>query len=385
MALREGFTTGSAATAAAMAAFARLLGAEVQEFVSCPLPPFEETDDGLLFPAGRLDIPISSVMLHEKNNSVRALVIKDGGDDPDATHQAGIEAEVALCPAEHLLPHEGEIFLPGPPPLVLRGGRGIGRVTLPGLPVAVGEPAINPVPRKQILAGLKEVAAQYACKAGLVVTLSVPNGESIARKTLNPRLGILGGISILGTHGTVRPYSHDAWKASILEGLSVAQAVNCPRILLTTGRRSERLLNGLFPHEREQAFVQVADFAEFSLRSAVESGFRDIIWGCFFGKLVKLAQGQGHTHAHSAPLDMNSLALWCAESASQDASDLKRAIAACTTANQALDLILPRPDAMKILHSLAQKAKHVAESFAPGASVRLYLFSLDDDKELLHL
>lgn len=380
MSLREGFTTGSAATAAAMAAFGGLLGLSFPDAVDCPLPPFRETPDAPPLPAGRLSIPVETAALC--GETATATVIKDGGDDPDATHRARIEANVELLDPALAVPagEELEILMPGPLPLLLRGGPGVGRVTLPGLPVAVGEPAINPVPRRQIQAGLREVAARCGYRGGARVTLSVHDGESIARKTLNPRLGILGGISILGTHGTVRPYSHDAWKASILEGLNVARAVGCPRVFLSTGRRSERLLQDLFPLDREQAFIQVADFAEFSLHSAVETGFHTLVWGCFFGKLVKLAQGLGHTHAHAAPLEMEQLARWCADAASGDTRELTRAVAACTTANQALEFILPRPDADDMLRALALRAKAVAESFAPGAHVDMILFSMDDDK-----
>ena len=385
MSLREGFTTGSAATAAAMAAFGRLLGLEFPAAVDCPLPPFAETPGEPPTAAGRLNIPLAAVTLSD--GRATAAVIKDGGDDPDATHRARIEAEAELLAPADAAPGGGEILVPGFPLLLLRGGPGVGRVTLPGLPVAVGEPAINPVPRRQIQAGLREVAALRGYKGGVRVTLSVPDGENIARRTLNPRLGITGGISILGTHGTVRPYSHDAWKASILEGLSVARAVNCPRVFLSTGRRSERLLQNIFPLDREQAFVQVADFAEFSLRSAVDAGFRDIVWGCFFGKLVKLAQGLWHTHAHAAPLEMERLARWCAEAAAGDARGLESAIASCTTAGQALDLLLHRPDADALLRAPALRAKRVVESFAPGARIELFLLSMNDDtgRELIRL
>lgn len=386
MRLREGFSTGSAAAAAAMAAFGRLVGVNISGAVHCPLPPFAEAPGGKLLPSGHLRIPLESIDLDD-GGTATAAVIKDGGDDPDATHRARIEANVTLINAARIHPRAGEILVPGSPPLLLRGGSGVGRATLPGLPVAVGEPAINPVPRRQIQAGLREVAVQGGYEGGVQVTLSVRDGELIARKTLNPRLGILGGISILGTQGTVRPYSHDAWKASILEGLSVAKAVDCPRVFLSTGRRSERLLQGIFPLDREQAFVQVADFAEFSLHSAVEAGFCDIVWGCFFGKLVKLAQGLGYTHAHSAPLEMELLARWCAEAAAGDTRGLESAITACTTAGQALEFILPRPDADAILRALALRAKRAAESFAPGSQLSLILFSMNDDlcKELIRV
>ena len=381
MSLREGYTTGSSATAAAMAAFALLLGVRLPDSIDCPLPPFKDNETRH---NKRHLIPLHS--LEMRDNCARAVVIKDGGDDPDATHRAPIIAEVALLDADSMQPREGEIFLPAPLPVILAGGEGVGRATLPGLPVAVGEPAINPVPRRQIQEGLREIAMQYGYTGGLKVTISVQDGAKIATKTLNPRLGIVDGISILGTQGTVRPYSNEAWMASILEGLSVARAVGCPRVFLTTGRRSERLLQEQFP-DRAQAYIQVADFAEYSLRSAVETGFTEIIWGCFFGKLVKLAQGLGHTHAHSAPLEMDKLAAWCAEAGDDFPPELMAQISACTTANQALSYIQPRSDAEKILHFIALKAKATAESFAPDARITMMLFSMDpaEHKELVRL
>jgi len=204
--------------------------------------------------------------------------------------------------------------------IIIKGGPGVGRVTLPGLPVPVGQAAVNPVPRQQITLALQAWerqrgnvpnGAQAGTQEGhtaLTVFVSVPEGAQLAQKTFNPRLGIEGGISILGTQGTVRPFSHAAWKATIEQGLSVAAATGCRSICLTTGRRSERLLMERNPLLPARCFVQVADFAKFSLHAAGLLGFERIVWGCFFGKLVKLAQGHAYTHAQNATLDMQALA-----------------------------------------------------------------------------
>lgn len=386
-ALREGFTTGTAAAAAGMAALQRLLEGHVPPAVSVPLPPFTETPHGPR-PAGRLTIPVlegnllaaptaspdrplsGSMGLPDSMDGTGhatlpaptdlaawAVVEKDGGDDPDATHKAHIVATVRLCADT--------------PAIRLEGGQGVGRVTLPGLPVPVGEAAINPVPQTQIRHALREVAAAYGYRGGLHVVISVPDGARLARHTFNPRLGIVGGISILGTQGTVRPYSHDAWKATIVQGMNVAEATGCASLCMTTGRRSERLLMDKYPQLPAQAFVQVADFAEFSLREAGLRPFAHLVWGCFFGKLVKLAQGHASTHAHDADLDFSLLARWCAEAGAARAADM----AHCVTAGHALDTLLDGPGGLDAVRGVAQRAAQVAQRFS-GRPVRIHVFHI---------
>ncbi len=361
---REGFTTGSAATAAACAAVELLLAGRGPSSVTIPLPPFDDRGR----PEGRLAVAVEQT--RREANGALARVIKDGGDDPDATHKAAIDVHARLDPAL--------------PPLSLRieGGRGVGRATLPGLPVPVGEAAINPVPREQmrraVLETLERLGAREA--AGLVLTVSVPDGERIARRTLNPRLGIVGGISILGTHGIVRPYSHDAWKQAIILSLDVALAARAdhpphePALCLSTGRRSERLLMARYPDLDPLFFIQAADYAAFSLKAAAERGFIPLAWGCFFGKLAKLAQGLSYTHARSAPLDM----AWIARRAGGTAA---REIAACVTAGHALEILLALPQGPDIVRGIAATAGEQARKFA-GAPVIIHLFH-QDGRELV--
>ena len=199
--LREGFTTGTAAAAGAKAAAALLLGLPVSkvqaaggsEEARCIDTPLPSQSDA---PRKRLSVPLHDLCM--ENGSAVATIIKDGGDDPDATHKA-----VIMVHAKYLSPPED-----APGSIVLRGGPGVGRVTLPGLPVPPGEPAINPSPREQISLAVQEVLDLAGSSAPLEITIEVPDGERIARKTMNPRLGIVGGISILGTRGhgqTVQP------------------------------------------------------------------------------------------------------------------------------------------------------------------------------------
>ncbi|WP_223290496.1 MULTISPECIES: cobalt-precorrin-5B (C(1))-methyltransferase CbiD [Desulfovibrionaceae] len=463
--LREGFTTGSALTAAAMAALRLLLRGEAPDSVTVPLPPFtaDDRDDrvsgshgdngGDAAPAGWLDVPVETVArLDGARAGTRAalgVVIKDGGDDPDATHRARIEALVECAPAGMPLPQDvndlpeigdgltetgngspdilglpdlpdlpdtpvtpgmpdlllpfpgGEAFpvapaistpqvAPSPPPssgpcpprdgvtVLLRGGTGVGRVTLPGLPVAVGEPAINPEPRRQLAFAVHRECAAAGWRGTVRVTARVPEGQRMARHTLNPRLGIVGGISILGTRGTVRPYSHDAWQAAVAQGLDVARAAGLTEVCLSTGRRSETLLMRAYPALPPLAFVQAADFAAFSLAAAAQRGFARVAWGCFFGKLVKLAQGLPHTHAHTAPLDLPLLARWAADAGA--GTETRAAVAAANTAGQALELLLTDPAHPAVLRAVARRARDAAHGWTGGAesvTVTVHLFHMD--------
>ncbi len=365
-ALREGFTTGTAATAAAMAALQCLLHeGEKATHMLTPLPPEafsaqtrSECAHQKHGKAPMLSIAVGGVQRHHAC-SATAFVIKDGGDDPDVTHKAHIYATVTIKNR----PHAQDIHI--------EGGEGVGRVTLPGLPVPVGMAAINPAPRAQISLGLQSIAQKYAYTQSIDVTISVPGGEALAQKTFNPRLGIHGGISILGTQGTVKPYSHTAWKATILQGVHVAMATDCRTLCLSTGRRSEKLLLQAYPHVLPQGAVQAADFAAFSLSEAGKHDFEHIVWGCFFGKLVKLAQGHAYTHARTAHLDFPLLYRWCA----QEGVDIPE-ILACVTANHALEYILARETWPQLLHSLTERAAKVASQFAQRP-VTVRLFHLD--------
>ena len=398
--LREGFTTGSAATGAALAALQLLCHGCAPDTVRVPLPPFASPQQGgngvQPEPRGWLVLPVANcdsgpapelAARWAANNfehcdpppqgiirSAHASIIKDGGDDPDATSGARITATVV----ESILPqNREEVAEPGN--IIIKGGPGVGRVTLPGLPVPVGQAAINPVPRQQISLALQAQKYASADSTRLTVFVSVPLGSELAQKTFNPRLGIEGGISILGTQGTVRPYSHAAWKATIEQGLAVATATGCRTLCLTTGRRSERLLMERYPQLPERCFVQVADFAQFSLNAAGAMNFERIVWGCFFGKLVKLAQGHTYTHAKDSTLDMQALAQLAQAAKARCASEVAR----CITAAHALELLLADAAGPRVIEQVARLAMQTAQNFS-GQAVSLHLFHTDG-RELLAL
>ncbi len=276
-ALRSGFTTGACAAAAAKGATLALLNQKKMEEVQITLPRGEK---------------VAFELNHCEFDNLRACcsVVKDAGDDPDVTEGAQILAEVAWT--------EGR-------GLTIEGGKGVGVVTKPGLEIPVGIAAINPVPRRMITQSVEEVVKLDG--RGIKVVISVPQGEELARKTLNSRLGIVGGISILGTTGIVVPYSEEAFTASISQALDIALACGLQEVVLTTGRRSEQYAQRRLALP-EESFVQVGDFMGYALKECTRKGLsKVIIWG-MAGKLSKLAQGHFHTHVDSAEVDIDFLA-----------------------------------------------------------------------------
>jgi cobalt-precorrin-5B (C1)-methyltransferase len=276
-ALRSGFTTGACAAAAAKGAILTLVNQKRIEEVQITLPRGEKVMFNLNC---------------DQFSDLQACcsVVKDAGDDPDVTEGAQILAKVAWI--------EGN-------GLTIEGGEGVGMVTKPGLPVPVGVAAINPVPRRMITQSVEEVVRLDG--RGLKVVISVPRGEELARKTLNSRLGIVGGISILGTTGIVLPYSEEAFTASISCALDVALACGRQEVVLTCGRQSEQQARESLSLS-EESFIQVGDFMGYALKECAKKGMaRVIIWG-MIGKLSKLAQGHFYTHVSSAEVDTGFLA-----------------------------------------------------------------------------
>jgi cobalt-precorrin-5B (C1)-methyltransferase len=346
--LREGFTTGTAAAGAAKAAALLLLGERAPGVVDVPLPG-----------GGRMRLAVAAA--RREGDTATAVVIKDGGDDPDATHGARIGCIVAQALG---------------PETTLDGGEGVGRVTLPGLPVAVGQAAINPAPRRQILAALAEAARETGHTGGLAAVVTVEDGEAIARRTLNPRLGIVGGISILGVSGIVRPFSHAAWEASIAEALDVARALGHATVGFSTGRRSEAYLRDLLPELPETACIQAADYFAFALAAAATRGFPALVWAAFPGKLVKMAQGLPNTHAHRGDTDFSALAGWCRRAGWPEA--LAHQAAGANTARHAFDMA-PDGQARRDLAGVLAAAAlpHMRRFAGDGPAITLVAFDFD--------
>jgi cobalt-precorrin-5B (C1)-methyltransferase len=278
--LRRGWTTGTCATAAAKAAYAALLGGAFPDPVEVRLPRGERVAFALA-ETGR------------GPDSATAGVVKDAGDDPDVTHGALVRATVRLGP-----PGSGVTF---------RAGPGVGIVTRPGLALPPGEPAINPVPRQMIQAAIGEVASAHGAPGDAVVEISIPGGEALARQTLNGRLGIVGGLSVLGTTGVVVPYSCAAWIDSIQRGIDVARAIGLPHVAGATGRASEdavRALHGL----PEEALIEMGDFVGAMLKYLRRRPVPRVTVAGGVAKMTKLAQGRLDLHAKRGAADLAALA-----------------------------------------------------------------------------
>ncbi|MDJ0801691.1 MAG: cobalt-precorrin-5B (C(1))-methyltransferase CbiD [Desulfobacterales bacterium] len=352
--LRSGFTTGTAAAAAVKGGLRLLVDGRAPDTVHIDF-----------LSAGGVTIPIERVERRAENKAI-CTVIKDAGDDPDVTHRAEIGAEVELVARA---PSSG-----GPVELRIEGGEGVGTVTKPGLEVPPGSPAINPGPRRMIRAAVDAVLTGRGRAFDVRVRIFVPRGEILARKTLNARLGILGGISILGTTGIVRPMSHAAYTATIRSALSVAAASGRSTAVLTTGRRSERFAQAALPDLAAESFVQIGDYFRFALEAAAALELKTIVLAVFFGKALKMAQGIPHTHAARAALVLERLAEWTRKATGDDA--LVQTISDANTARQAFEILKHR--APLVLDAVARRIVHAALNFAQKpVVVRCILFDYD--------
>jgi cobalt-precorrin-5B (C1)-methyltransferase len=281
--LRTGYTTGTCAAAATKAALSTLVNGEKLARVNVSLPK----DKNII-----IDI---AWIKYENEKSVTAAVIKDGGDDPDVTNGAEICVTVS--------------FLETVNKIIIDGGIGVGRVTKPGLGLEIGKAAINPTPLKMIKQAIEEIIGQQKNRYGLSITISVPKGEEISKRTDNPRLGIIGGISILGTTGIVIPYSTASFAASIRQSIDVSKAMGSDSVILTTGGRSEDFARGIFGNSiADHAYIQIGDFIGFSIKQCAIKKIKKANVIGFIGKLTKMAMGIKQTHVKGSHVDMNFLA-----------------------------------------------------------------------------
>ena len=305
--LRRGWTTGACAAAAAKAAYTALLTGEFPDPVEILLPKGDRPSFALARQAMGAD-------------EASAGIIKDAGDDPDVTHGALILSRVRLLPAG-----AGVVF---------RAGTGVGTVTKPGLPIPAGEPAINPAPRQIMREAIAEVAAAHGAPGDVEITVEVPGGEELARHTWNPRLGILGGISILGTTGVVHPYSCSAWIASIHRGIDVCRANGVEHAAACTGSTSEAGVRRLYDLP-EIAVIDMGDFAGGTLKYLRRHPVPRLTLAGGFAKIAKLAGGALDLHSGRSQLDRAALAGMLAELGA-DAALIDRA-ATANTAGEILE------------------------------------------------
>ena len=340
--LRRGWTTGACATAATRAAATALLTGAFPDPVTITLPRGERP----AFALAREELGPDYAL---------AAIVKDAGDDPDVTHGALVVATVRRG-----APGAGVTFA---------AGEGVGTVTLPGLPVAVGEPAINPVPRAMMRAAVAEVVAEVAAElaaehgdAGdIAIVISIPGGAELARKTWNPRLGIVGGLSILGTTGVVVPYSCSAWIHSIHSGIDVARATALGHVAGCTGSTSERAVQEMYGLP-DVAMLDMGDFAGGLLKYLRRHPLPRLTLGGGFAKVSKLAMGHLDLHSGRSQVDLDWLAGLPGELGAE--AQLQDAVRGANTANQVLELA--RQAGLPLADAVAQKARTTALDVLDG-------------------
>jgi cobalt-precorrin-5B (C1)-methyltransferase len=368
--LRTGYTTGACAAAAAKGAALMLAHQMTVREVSITLPNLE----------------IATFHLHGQlfsTDQASCYVVKDAGDDPDVTNGAEVHAAVRRAPDSS----RNSVGI------VIEGGKGIGRVTKPGLAVPPGEWAINPVPQAMIKDAVFSVFPPLPldpCPLTLKITISIPDGEERATKTLNKRLGIIGGLSILGTTGIVRPISARAWTDTIDAALDVAKACDCKTVVLSTGRTSEMAVQEHFrvkgqgsrnnkKHSGselplfaiplplapcsltlpEEAYIMMGDHIAYTLRACLQRGFRHPIVSCQFAKLLKIACGHENTHAAASELDITRLLEWARSGGLPEtileiisnANTAREIALACSFSNDLIELVIRHATSAAGIHA----------------------------------
>jgi len=349
--LRRGWTTGTCATAATRAAYEALVAGECPDPVEVQLPS-----------GARVSFAVA--LFETFNGGATAGIVKDTGDDPDVTHGALVKATV-----REGMPGSGVRFL---------AGEGVGTVTKPGLPVPPGEPAINPVPREMMRTAVREVAERFGASGDVIVELSIPGGEALAARTLNARLGILGGLSILGTTGIVVPYSCAAWIHSIYRGIDVARASGLKHIAGATGSTSEmavQKLHGL----SETALIDMGDFVGGMLKYAKRHPVPRITIAGGFAKMTKLGQGLLDLHSKSGSVDRIWLSKLLREA--EAPADL---IELCRDANTAL-LVLREAEkrGIPIGQFVAKAAWKTAAQVLDGSQIALDIAVFDHEGQVV--
>jgi cobalt-precorrin-5B (C1)-methyltransferase len=277
--LKTGFTTGTSATAAAIAAAQSIIEQKVVDVVEVKLPKGKF-----------IKIPIH--LCNFEKETAHCSVIKDGGDDPDVTHGAEIIVDLSFTDKKNQIE--------------IDGGEGVGIVTKPGLGLEINKPAINPIPKKMISENLGYVARKLLQKNGLKVVISVPKGRELGPKTDNPRIGIMNGISILGTSGIVIPFSTASYAASIRQNLDVAVAMGNETVVLTTGGRSEDFARKIIDLP-DHCFVQMGDFSGYTMQQCSKKNIKKAYIVGFIGKLAKMAAGVKQTHVKGSKVNMKFL------------------------------------------------------------------------------
>ncbi len=350
--MRTGYTTGACATAATRAAMLALLEGQAPTSVTITLPIGEKATFAIHHCEQHVD------------GSVTASVIKDAGDDPDVTHGAELCSTVSWRET---------------PGIEIDGGVGVGRVTKPGLGLEIGAAAINPVPRAMIVQVIEEVLTERGETRGISVVISVPDGLERSRKTLNARLGIIGGLSILGTTGIVRPYSTAAYKASISQAIDVAIACGCQQhIVLTTGSRSEKFARR-YVSLPDEAYIQMGEFTGHALRDCAGKSVPQVTLVGMIGKLSKIGDGRMQTHVAGAEVNLQKLAEVARACGATE--DVVEQVRQANTARHFQELMLAH-DLPMVFDVICERARKAAQTYVRG-KVAVDVILCDFDGNLL--
>ncbi|MDO4771805.1 cobalt-precorrin-5B (C(1))-methyltransferase CbiD [Porphyromonas sp.] len=351
--LKTGYTTGTCATAATAAALTTLLTGQILEEVTIMLP----NDEPITIPLSDTDV--------SKEGVVRCTVLKYSGDDPDVTKGTEICSTVALNPN-----HSDILFLQGV---------GVGKVTLPGLGLEVGGPAINNTPRMMMKKEVMSLLLRHGEEphVGVDVTISVPKGEELAKLTFNPKLGIIGGISIIGTSGIVKPFSSEAFVNSIRAEVRVARSMGVPRLVINSGAKSEKYLKALYPDLPQQAFVHYGNFIGETVKAASDEGFEHLTMGIMIGKAVKLAEGYLDTHSKKTLMNKEFIQSLARQSECSD--EQIKSISEITLAREIWHIIPPKDRdgerTSPFYTLLAQKCHEVCAPLLPHGLLTVYLIT----------
>lgn len=352
--LKRGWTTGACATAAAKSAYTALLTGTFEDPVTIALPRGER----VAFALARQKLAAEAAT---------AAVVKDAGDDPDVTHGALVEATVRKADSTH--PRSGVRFKAGP---------GVGTVTKPGLPVEPGEPAINPVPRQMISAAIADVAQAHAAAGNVEVQISIPGGEELAKRTMNGRLGIVGGLSILGTTGIVVPYSCAAWIHSIYSGIDVARATGLTHVAGATGSTSEAAVQRHYGLS-EGALIDMGDFVGGMLKHLRRNPVPRVTIAGGVAKMTKLAQGMLDLHSGKGAVDRAALARVAEEAGASEA-----AVAAICAANTTAQVFrIAGDEGLALGDAIAAAARREAEAVVAGTDIEIDVLIFDRDSNLV--
>ena len=349
--LRRGWTTGACATAATKSALAALFGADFLDPVDITLPGGQT--------------PAFALAREARGDGwAEAGIIKDAGDDPDVTHGATVLARVMRG-----APGSGVSFHAGP---------GVGTITKPGLPLPPGEPAINPAPREMMAKVVAEACARHGVAPDIAITVSIPDGEAIAQKTWNPRLGIVGGLSVLGTTGIVIPYSCSAWIHSIQRGIDVARAIGLDHVVGATGDRSERAARAELGLP-DEAFLDMGDFVGGMLKYLKTHPVAHVTIAGGFAKLTKLAQGAMDLHSARSTVDMAALAE--VVTALGGSADLANRCANANTAREVLGLA--QATGLPLASAIAERARQNAKTIVNNSTIHVSVLIVGEAAEIV--